>query len=71
MILKLFFYASVLVIVNASFSQDNDLFKKFKSENNKIYSSPSEESERWLNYKWKHKKVLKNFILGSKFSSPT
>jgi len=47
MILKLFFYASVLVIVNASFSQDNDLFKKFKSENNKIYSSPSEESERF------------------------
>jgi len=47
MILKLFFYALVLVIVNASFSQDNDLFKKFKSENNKIYSSPSEESERF------------------------
>merc|ERR1712029_972764 len=42
-----FLFASVLVIVNASFSQDNDLFKKFKSENNQIYSSPSEESERF------------------------
>jgi len=57
MFLKLILSAQVLIIVKASLSQDYDLFNKFKSENNRIYTTLSEESERFTIFQSNLRKI--------------